>query len=198
MPAAEFKAAVRACRAELRARGFKLMTSGGYRLEPLAVQARLTTPRWYTGDTPHDWGLYFGGPGSTWDRGFEVEVFTYYQGHQYPTGDYYAVDTAERVEQFLDDFRRKTLQTIDRATSPEALIDLLLRREIAPMAGFGKGSRKNQVAFAHSIFRIATAYGIREAYVGAVTDLLRPELEESPQRRSAAQEFAEREGLLLT
>lgn len=199
MPTTELKAAVKACRAELKARGFTLVSSGGYRLGPVPVHARLARPRWYEGAPPHDWELHFGGPDAYWaPGGLDDAVFSYYQGHQQSAGNYYSVDTAEGVQRFVDDFHRKTLATVETATSPEALIDLLLRREIAPLGGFGKGNRKNADSFASAILRVATAYGVRDAYVPAVSDLLRPELEESPQRRAAAAEVARREGLQLT
>lgn len=199
MAAAEFASAVRACRAELRAHGFTLGSSGGYRPGPVPIQARLGRARWQLGDISHDWELHFGGPTATWVRGgLDDVVFSYYQADQQHGGDFYAVDSAEGVERFLDDFHRRTLPTIECATSPEDLIGLLTRREIAPLGGFGKGNRTNQAAFAGAILRIAAAYGIREAYAGAVIDLLRPELGESPERRSAAIELAQREGLELS
>lgn len=201
MPAPEFKDAVRSCRAELRARGFTLVTSGGYRLEGVPVQARLDRPRWVEGDPPYNWQLWFLGPGATWvprDGLRGTIVYEYAQDWQRkPALDFYPVRTTEGVQEFVEDFHLYTLRAIDGATSPESLIAMLLNRQLAPRFGWGKGHRKNETELARAVLNVATAYGFRKQFVEEVTAILRAELQESPQRRERAQQLAEQEGLLL-
>lgn len=200
MPAPEFLAAVRSCRAELRRRGLTLVSSGGYRLDSVPVQARLGRPRWIEGDPPYNWQLWFLGPGATWVpregmRGTVVYQFSQDEQRR-PALDYYPVDTADGAQQFVEDFQRYTLQAID-AASPEALIALLLGRQLAPPGGWGKGRRTNATELAQAVLGIATAYGLRDRVVSEVTDIVSGELTESPQRRERAEQLAAQAGLSL-
>ncbi|WP_298462389.1 hypothetical protein [uncultured Cellulomonas sp.] len=154
-----------------------------------------------TGDPPYHWQLFFMSPDAVWvpRDGLTGEVvYAYRQDQQSkPALDYYPVDTAEGVDLFLEDFRRYTLHLLDGATSGDALIGMLLRRETAPPGGWGKGQRKNETGLARVVLSIATAYGVRDAYLEQAAAILRAELTESPQRRDRAQELAAREGLSL-
>lgn len=197
-----FQDALKECRRELAARGLTRVSSGGYRLELVPVHARLERLRWVPDgqEPPFTWQLLFAGPHATWSRGgLDPTVYAFRQDEQRrPALDYYPVSTPAEVEEFLGDFTRFTLTTIDRTTSPHALIQLLLDHEIAPFGGWGKGNRTNASRLAHDVLSIATAYGLTEAYLPAVQTILLAELDESPHRRSEALRIAATAGITLT
>lgn len=199
---AVFQDALKECRRELAARGLTRVSSGGYRLDLVPVHARLERLRWVPDgqEPPFTWQLLFAGPHATWSRGgLNSTVYAFRQDEQRrPALDFYPISTPAEVEKFLGDFTRFTLTTIDRTTSPDALIRLLLDHEIAPFGGWGKGNRKNAARLAHDVLSIAKAYDLTEAYRPAVQTILLAELDESPRRRSEALRIATAAGIALT
>lgn len=137
--------------------------------------------------------MLFTGPDSEEIRGNSTSiVYVFSQAEQRrPSIHYYTFNSPSDVEEFADDFRRLTLRAIDEVRSPTQLVDALLGGSLAPMHGWGKGSRGNYSSLAMDVMRIARAYDLADLYRDRVSSILNSELTQSPGRREAAIEVAQ-------
>lgn len=190
-----FDRSVREARAEIAARGFKLTRTGGIRLELIPAHVMLTRARVGQVGEIRDctWNVLFAGPDSEEVRGHLTSiVYVFSQAEQRrPSIDYYSFNRPSDVEEFADDFRRFTLRAIDEVRSPTELVEALLGGSLAPLRGWGKGSRGNYSSLAMDVMRIAAAYDLADLYRDRVSSILNAELTQSPGRRQAAIEVAQ-------